>query len=109
MLQKERYDLVLVFLVCQDDSSTISSSAAFYHNPFICSFVFYRQINPLIGFWLAWGISKSEEGLRFFECLVKNLKNLSISQHRCCIGTLLYQVFASSFCSCCLIFYIYNL
>lgn len=45
MLQKERYDLVLVFLVCQDDSYTISSSAAFYHNPFIRSFVFYRQIN----------------------------------------------------------------
>ncbi len=74
MLQKERYDLVLIFLVCQDDSSTISSSAAYYNNPFIRSFVFYRQINTLIGFWLAWGISKSEGGLPFLECLIKKTK-----------------------------------
>ncbi len=106
MLQKERYDLVLVFLVCQDDSSTISSSGAFYHNPFIRSFVFYRQINPLIGFWLAWGIWKSEEGLRFFECFVKKLENLSISQHRCCIGTLLYR-FLQVLCVVVALFFIF--
>jgi hypothetical protein len=97
MLQKERYDLVLIFLVCQDDSSTISSSAAYYNNPFIRSFVFYRQINTLIGFWLAWGISKSEGGLPFLECLVKKLKNLSISQHRCCIGTFIVSGFCKFF------------
>lgn len=108
MLQKETIQF-WSFLFVKSGSSTISSSAAFYHNLFIRSFVFYRQINPLIVFWLAWGISKSEEGLRVFECLVKKQKNLLISQHRCCIGTLLYQVFASSLCSCCLIIYIYNL